>query len=121
MRPCRWDGPEQFEDPSGQLMMLPADMALVWDKGQQHERLVGLGLLIEIMSITLTQRVLVLNPRGSAWDLIHVQSVGSVTGVNFATVTTDGTSHSRKAARSAKQKCTTYRGIDRPRLASTPR
>lgn len=27
-----WDGPEQYEDPSGDLMMLPADMALVWDK-----------------------------------------------------------------------------------------
>lgn len=34
--PCRrkkrWDGPLQYEDKSGQLMMLPADMALVWDK-----------------------------------------------------------------------------------------
>lgn len=29
----RWTGPEQFEDPSGQLMMLPSDLALVWDKG----------------------------------------------------------------------------------------
>ncbi|CAM9988620.1 unnamed protein product [Pylaiella littoralis] len=28
----KWTGPEQFEDPSGQLMMLPSDMALVWDK-----------------------------------------------------------------------------------------
>lgn len=27
-----WTGPEQFEDPSGQMMMLPSDMALVWDK-----------------------------------------------------------------------------------------
>lgn len=26
-----WTGPEQYEDPSGQLMMLPADMALIWD------------------------------------------------------------------------------------------
>lgn len=30
----RWDGPDQFEDPSGQIMMLPSDMALVWDKGE---------------------------------------------------------------------------------------
>ncbi|CAM9282939.1 unnamed protein product [Sphacelaria rigidula] len=29
----KWDGPDQFEDPSGQIMMLPSDMALVWDKG----------------------------------------------------------------------------------------
>ncbi|CAM9345735.1 unnamed protein product, partial [Laminaria digitata] len=29
----KWTGPEQFEDPSGQLMMLHADLALVWDKG----------------------------------------------------------------------------------------
>ncbi|CAM9763508.1 unnamed protein product [Ectocarpus sp. 12 AP-2014] len=28
----KWTGPEQFEDPSGQLMMLHSDMALVWDK-----------------------------------------------------------------------------------------
>lgn len=35
----RWTGPEQFEDPSGQLMMLPADMALVWDKGQESRPL----------------------------------------------------------------------------------
>merc|ERR1711976_19911 len=28
----QWDGPDQFEDPSGNLMMLPADMALIWDK-----------------------------------------------------------------------------------------
>lgn len=27
----KWKGPEQYEDPSGELMMLPADMALVWD------------------------------------------------------------------------------------------
>ena len=27
-----WDGPDQFEDPTGDLMMLPADMALIWDK-----------------------------------------------------------------------------------------
>lgn len=26
-----WDGPDQFQDPSGDLMMLPADMALLWD------------------------------------------------------------------------------------------
>lgn len=31
-RKKRWDGPLQYEDKSGQLMMLPADMALVWDK-----------------------------------------------------------------------------------------
>lgn len=31
----RWTGPEQFEDPSGQLMMLHADLALVWDKGEK--------------------------------------------------------------------------------------
>jgi len=28
----KWDGPDQFEDPTGDLMMLPADMALLWDK-----------------------------------------------------------------------------------------
>ena len=27
-----WDGPMQFEDPSGKLMMLPSDLALVQDK-----------------------------------------------------------------------------------------
>lgn len=27
-----WDGPDQFEDPTGDLMMLPSDMALLWDK-----------------------------------------------------------------------------------------
>lgn len=27
----KWKGPEQYEDPSGDLMMLPADMALLWD------------------------------------------------------------------------------------------
>jgi len=27
----KWDGPEQYEDPSGELMMLPTDMALLWD------------------------------------------------------------------------------------------
>ncbi|KAG9414749.1 heme peroxidase [Aphanomyces cochlioides] len=27
----KWDGPEQYEDPTGDLMMLPADMALLWD------------------------------------------------------------------------------------------
>ena len=29
----KWAGPEQFEDPTGELMMLPSDMALLWDKG----------------------------------------------------------------------------------------
>lgn len=29
----KWDGPEQFEDPSGDLMMLPTDMELIHDKG----------------------------------------------------------------------------------------
>lgn len=28
----KWKGPDQFEDPTGELMMLPSDMALVWDK-----------------------------------------------------------------------------------------
>lgn len=28
----KWSGPLQYEDPTGQLMMLPADMAMVWDK-----------------------------------------------------------------------------------------
>lgn len=28
----QWSGPDQFEDPTGDLMMLPADMALLWDK-----------------------------------------------------------------------------------------
>mmetsp|Transcript_122632 Transcript_122632/g.281113 ORF Transcript_122632/g.281113 Transcript_122632/m.281113 type:complete len:366 (-) Transcript_122632:449-1546(-) len=27
----KWTGPAQYEDPSGELMMLPSDMALVWD------------------------------------------------------------------------------------------
>lgn len=27
----KWKGPEQFTDPTGDLMMLPADMALIWD------------------------------------------------------------------------------------------
>jgi len=27
----KWTGPEQFEDPSGKLMMLPADLALIQD------------------------------------------------------------------------------------------
>jgi len=28
----KWDGPDQFEDPTGELMMLPSDMAMIWDK-----------------------------------------------------------------------------------------
>jgi len=28
----KWDGPIQYEDPSGDLMMLPSDMALIWDR-----------------------------------------------------------------------------------------
>jgi len=31
-RKKRWSGPVQYEDKSGQLMMLPTDMALLWDK-----------------------------------------------------------------------------------------
>lgn len=27
----KWKGPQQYEDPTGDLMMLPADMAMVWD------------------------------------------------------------------------------------------
>ncbi|EQC28335.1 cytochrome c peroxidase [Saprolegnia diclina VS20] len=27
----KWKGPEQYEDPTGDLMMLPADMAFLWD------------------------------------------------------------------------------------------
>ena len=27
-----WDGPMQFEDPSGKLMMLPSDLVLIQDK-----------------------------------------------------------------------------------------
>lgn len=27
-----WTGPDQFENPDGDLMMLPSDMALIWDK-----------------------------------------------------------------------------------------
>lgn len=27
----KWSGPDQFEDPTGDLMMLPADLALIWD------------------------------------------------------------------------------------------
>lgn len=26
-----WDGPKQYTDPTGLLMMLPSDMALIWD------------------------------------------------------------------------------------------
>jgi catalase (peroxidase I) len=29
--PKKWGGPLQFEDPTGDLMMLPADMTLLWD------------------------------------------------------------------------------------------
>jgi cytochrome c peroxidase len=29
---AKWTGPEQWEDPSGELMMLPSDMALLFDK-----------------------------------------------------------------------------------------
>ena len=28
----KWKGPDQFEDSSGKLMMLPSDVALLWDK-----------------------------------------------------------------------------------------
>lgn len=32
-----WTGPDQFETPDGKLMMLPSDMALIWDKEfRQH-------------------------------------------------------------------------------------
>lgn len=31
-RKKKWNGPPQYEDKSGQLMMLPADMALLWDR-----------------------------------------------------------------------------------------
>lgn len=31
-RKKKWDGPEQYEDPTGTLMMLPTDMALIWDR-----------------------------------------------------------------------------------------
>lgn len=31
-RKKKWKGPLQYEDPTGELMMLPTDMALVWDK-----------------------------------------------------------------------------------------
>ncbi|KAF0686968.1 Aste57867_21260 [Aphanomyces stellatus] len=27
----KWKGPEQYTDPTGELMMLPADMAFIWD------------------------------------------------------------------------------------------
>ncbi|RHZ26094.1 hypothetical protein DYB37_006235 [Aphanomyces astaci] len=27
----QWDGPEQYTDPTGDLMMLPADLAFIWD------------------------------------------------------------------------------------------
>mmetsp|Transcript_8553 Transcript_8553/g.24544 ORF Transcript_8553/g.24544 Transcript_8553/m.24544 type:complete len:369 (-) Transcript_8553:85-1191(-) len=27
----KWDGPLQYEDPTGELMMLPTDMVLIWD------------------------------------------------------------------------------------------
>eukprot|EP01121_Diplochlamys_sp_Union-15-3_P015902 TRINITY_DN5321_c0_g1_i1.p1 TRINITY_DN5321_c0_g1~~TRINITY_DN5321_c0_g1_i1.p1 ORF type:complete len:390 (-),score=81.54 TRINITY_DN5321_c0_g1_i1:7-1146(-) len=30
--PKKWDGPLQYEDPSGELMMLPADLALIQDE-----------------------------------------------------------------------------------------
>jgi cytochrome c peroxidase len=29
----KWSGPEQYENPDGDLMMLPTDMALIWDPG----------------------------------------------------------------------------------------
>lgn len=32
-KPREWDGPLQYQDPSGSLMMLPTDMALVQDEG----------------------------------------------------------------------------------------
>jgi cytochrome c peroxidase len=32
-RKKKWEGPLQYEDKSGNLMMLPTDMALLWDKG----------------------------------------------------------------------------------------
>eukprot|EP00871_Galdieria_phlegrea_P004899 jgi/Galph1/540/GphlegSOOS_G5225.1 len=28
----RWNGPDIFEDPTGEIIMLPTDMALLWDK-----------------------------------------------------------------------------------------
>lgn len=28
----KWDGPLQYENPTGELMMLPTDMELIWDK-----------------------------------------------------------------------------------------
>jgi catalase (peroxidase I) len=31
-RKKKWEGPLQYEDKSGQLMMTPADMALLWDR-----------------------------------------------------------------------------------------
>lgn len=31
-RKKKWEGPLQYENPEGNLMMLPADMALVWDR-----------------------------------------------------------------------------------------
>lgn len=31
-RKKKWSGPEQYEDKTGALMMLPADMALLWDR-----------------------------------------------------------------------------------------
>jgi catalase (peroxidase I) len=30
-KPKQWDGPKQFTDPDNELMMLPSDMALLWD------------------------------------------------------------------------------------------
>ena len=30
--PSEWDGPAQFEDESGKLMMLPTDLALIEDE-----------------------------------------------------------------------------------------
>lgn len=32
----KWDGPDQYEDPTGDLMMLPADMALLADREFRH-------------------------------------------------------------------------------------
>ncbi len=29
----KWNGPLQYEDPTGKLMMLPTDMVLLWDRG----------------------------------------------------------------------------------------
>ena len=40
-----WDGPMQFEDPSGKLMMLPSDLVLIQDVTAARARIHSLALI----------------------------------------------------------------------------